>query len=100
MQYNRGRNYMTQLYKQNPAAETAPLGQGVVVLEPKERKFCALNATSALLWKKLQQPASVEQLANHIVDSYQNVTKSDALRDAQGIIDEMAALGIVLPVEH
>ena len=89
---------MTQLYKQNPAAEAAPLGQGLVVLEPKERKFCALNATSALVWKKLQQPASVEQIANHIVESYHDVTQADALRDAQGIVDEMATLGIVLPV--
>lgn len=87
---------MTQLYKQNPAAETAPLGQGLMVLEPKARKFCALNATSGLVWAKLHEPASVEQLANHIVENYQGVSEAEALKDVQAIITEMTSLGIVV----
>jgi hypothetical protein len=89
---------MTQLYKQNPAAETAPLGQGLVVLEPKTRKFCALNATSSLIWSRLNEPASEEQLAKHIVNSYQGISEADALRDVRTILEEMTALGIVISV--
>lgn len=103
--YRRGRRVfrnvdrtMTRLYQRNPAAETAPLGKGLMVLEPKERKFCALNGTSGLIWAKLQEAASAEQLAKHIVASYQGIEEADALRDVQGIIDEMTSLGIVISV--
>jgi hypothetical protein len=88
---------MTQLYKRNPAAETAPLGRGLMVLEPNQRKFCALNATSSLIWAKLHEAVSAEQLAKHIVASYQGVEEADALRDVRAIIDEMTSLGIVMP---
>jgi len=89
---------MTQLYQQNPAAETAPMGAGLVVLEPNGRKFCALNATSTLIWTRLKEPASVEQLAQHIVDNYQGINEPDARRDAEVILQEMTALAIVIPV--
>ena len=89
---------MTRLYKRNPAAETAPLGKGLMVLEPKERKFCALNATSSLIWAKLHEAVSAEQLAKHIAASYQGIDEADALRDVRAIIDEMTSLGIVISV--
>jgi len=88
---------MTRLYKRNPAAETAPLGKGLMVLEPKERKFCALNATSSLIWAKLDEAVSAEQLAKHVVASYQGIEEADALRDVRAMIDEMTSLGIVIP---
>ena len=90
---------MTQLYKRNPAAETAPLGKGLMVLEPKERRFCALNATSSLIWAKLNEAVSEEQLATHIVSNYQGIGEADALRDVREIIAEMSSLGIVIPAE-
>ena len=89
---------MTQLYKQNPAAETAPMGAGLVVLEPKERKFCALNGTSTLIWNQLQEPRSIEQLARHISDNYQGITELEAIRDVEAILSEMTSLAIVIPV--
>lgn len=89
---------MTQSYQRNSAAETAPLGQGLVVLEPGARKFCALNATSSLIWARLQEPASVEQLAKDIVDNYEDISEPEAFRDVESIIQDMTALGIVVPV--
>jgi hypothetical protein len=58
-----------------------------MVLEPKERKFCALNATSSLIWAKLHEAVSAEQLAKHIVASIKGLKKRDALRDVRAIID-------------
>lgn len=89
---------MTQLFKQNPAAETAPMGQGIVVLEPSSRKFCALNATSSVIWARLKEPATVEQLAKHILDIYQGVDERDARQDVEAILQEMITLAIVIPV--
>jgi len=86
-----------KLYKRNPAAETAPLGKGLMVLEPKERKFCALNRTSSLIWAKLDEAVSAEQLAKHIVASHQGIEEAEALRDVRAMIDEMTSLGIVIP---
>jgi len=89
---------MTQLYKQNPAAETAPMGAGLVVLEPDTRKFCALNGTSTLIWGHLKEPQSVDQLVKHLVASYQGVTEEDATRDVEAILNEMITLAIVISV--
>lgn len=86
---------MTTTYIQNPAAEVAPLGQGLMVLEPKDRKFCALNPTSASIWFRLKEPANLEELADHIIEHFQGVTKEVALEDARKIIEEMSALGII-----
>ena len=89
---------MTQRFQQNPAAEIAPLGQGLMVLEPKSRKFCALNATSSLIWEKLSEPTTAEQLAEHLVEHFQGVDGSDAIQDVRATVEEMTALGIVIAV--
>jgi hypothetical protein len=90
---------MTRRYIRNPAAETAPLGKGIMVLEPKERKFCALNATSSLIWAKLQEAVSAEELAKEIVASYHGIEEAEALRDVRAIVDEMTSLGIVIALD-
>lgn len=89
---------MTQRYQQNSKAETAPLEHGLMVLEPVSRKFCALNFASCVIWARLQEPASPEQLAQHIMDTFQGVSEDEALRDVQAIIKEMTSLGIVVVV--
>ena len=89
---------MNQLYQRNPAAETAPLGKGLMVLEPAARKFCALNYTSLLIWKRLEEPASVEQLVRHIIENFQGVSEEEASRDVAAILREMTTLGIVSAV--
>jgi Coenzyme PQQ synthesis protein D (PqqD) len=89
---------MKQRYQQNPAAEVAPLGQGLMILEPKERKFCALNPTSSLIWARLAEPASLDQLEKHIYEHFHDVSESQASEDVRAIVQEMTLLGIVVPV--
>lgn len=84
-----------QLYRQNPAAEIAPLGQGLVILEPDARKFCALNATSRVIWTRMREPASLDQLADEIVTTFQGVTLEAARKDVEEIVGQMTTLGIV-----
>ena len=89
---------MTQLYKQNPAAEIAPLGQGLVVLEPHSRKFFALNGSARVVWERLKEPASVDQVADHLLSVFEGVTADSARQDVAAIVGEMAALGVVLKI--
>lgn len=70
-----------------------------MVLEPAQRKFCALNRTSTLLWSELSEPVSPAQLADRLVDHFHGVTHAEALRDVEGLLEEMKSLGIVLAVE-
>jgi hypothetical protein len=85
-------------YQQKPQVEIAPLDQGLIVLEPESRKFCALNPTSSVVWSRLQEPATAEQLAHHITEHFQGVTESQALQDVNAILKEMVTLGIVVTV--
>jgi hypothetical protein len=91
---------MATRYQRNAAVETAPLqDHGLMVLEPESRRFCALNGTSHWIWQRLEQPASPEQLAEHVTRGFRGVTVDEALRDVQTIIQEMTSLGIVVEVE-
>jgi hypothetical protein len=51
-----------------------------------------------LIWAKLHEPVSAEQLATHIVEQYQGIEEADALQDVRAIIAEMSTLGIVISV--
>ena len=70
-----------------------------MVLEPQANKFCALNQTSSAIWARLKEPASAEELAQHLTEEFQGVTSNDALQDVNLIIAEMASLGILVSVE-
>ena len=89
---------MTQRFQQNRDVETAPLDHGLMLLEPQARKFCALNPMSSYIWGRLREPVSPEQLATHIADTFQGVSQEQALQDVSAILEEMRALGIVVPV--
>jgi len=89
---------MTQRYQQNREVETAPLEHGLMVLEPAARKFCALSPMSSYIWGRLQEPTSPEQLAEHLVEKFQGVSREKALDDVNAIFAEMAALGIIVRV--
>jgi len=90
---------MDRRYQQNPAIEAATLEQGLMLLEPEARKFCALNATSSLIWSKLEQASSTSQIAEAVTSSFSGISSTEALSDVEAIVMEMAALGLVILVE-
>ncbi len=90
---------MIQRYQQNSDIEVAPLEAGLMLLEPKNRKFCALNSTSSFVWSCLEVPTSEQQLAEGLSQNFREVTAAAALVDVHSIIQEMTELGVVVPVE-
>ena len=79
--------------------ETAPLKDGLMLLEPDAGTFCALNWTSTLIWQNLTQTASPEQLATEIALKFSGVTVVEALPEVQAILTQMTELGVVKTVE-
>jgi hypothetical protein len=68
-----------------------------MVLEPATRRFLRPEPTSTLIWSRLAEPASPEQLADYIADHFQGVTPAAALQDVRAIIDEMTARASCCP---
>ncbi len=54
----------------------------------------SFNATGTLIWKLLQSPKTVEQLAAAIAQEYE-VDPAQAERDVTDFVNEMKAVGLV-----
>ena len=54
----------------------------------------SFNGTGTLIWKLLESPKSVAQLAAGVVQGYE-VEPAQAERDVEAFVDEMKAVGLV-----
>ena len=53
-----------------------------------------LNAVSAFVWEKLQEPVSKEELLQVVLDRFE-VDAETASRDLDGLLEKFAELGIL-----
>src|SRR6185503_9173319 len=60
----------------------------------KDEPLYALTPTGALLWERLAQWATVEQLADVLVSEYE-ITSDDARADVREFIDQLGLLNAV-----
>ena len=83
-------------YQRNPAVESAPMQQEVILFEPVANTFCLLNGTAAFLWDRLEHPATADELATALCGHYQGVDTTRAAADVETALAEFSRLAIVL----
>jgi hypothetical protein len=66
----------------------------VVVLDLKTSTYRALNATGALLWERLADWASIDDLAAMLVDAF-GLEATEARRDVLRFVDDCEEAGLV-----
>ena len=90
---------MLARYQQSPGIEFAPLQDEVILFHSPSNKFCVLNRTSSFIWSELKQPASCEELAQRLGESFGGVEIQQAMSDVDTTLQEMLSLGLIVSVD-
>lgn len=61
-------------YQQIPTVEVAPLGDGVILLDPETNQFSVLNETASAIWTRVAQPATSEEIVAEIRTRFEEVS--------------------------
>jgi hypothetical protein len=80
---------MTDRYQQNPSVEAASLENEVILLDPETNQFCILNHTASVIWSRVAQPATSEEIAAEVSAQFAGVTEVDALRDVEEALRQL-----------
>jgi hypothetical protein len=82
-------------FTRNERVESAPLENESILYNPDNKQFVKLNATTALIWDRLGDGASMDDIATFLCDHFAGVSPEQAIEDARGALDEMSRLGLV-----
>jgi len=89
---------MLARYQQSPGIEFAPLQDEVILFHASSNKFCVLNRTSTFIWSELKQPASSEEIAQRLGESFDGVGFQQVKSDVDTTLQEMLSLGLIVSV--
>jgi Coenzyme PQQ synthesis protein D (PqqD) len=89
---------MNMRCQQNALVEAAALENETLLFHPQANKFYVLNSTSSFIWSHLQEPCTVQQIAEEINRNFQDVTEQGTIRDVENTIQDMLTLGLIVSV--
>lgn len=69
---------------------SSDLGGAVVILNLEKGAYHGLNEAGALIWSLVQQPRTVLEIRNAIMDEY-DVDQSQCEQDLLAVLDELAS---------
>ena len=87
---------MTSRFGRNPAVESSPLQDELMLFHGDTGKFCILNRTSTSIWTYLEAPNTAAAIAAALARDFEDVEPGDALRDTESALAEMEKLGLVV----
>lgn len=71
-----------------------------LLFDPTTSKFCLLNETAAVVWQRLETPATLEQLVAVVCDRFDDVDGPKAEQDVVALLrrlDELALVAVDAP---
>jgi hypothetical protein len=77
----------------------AELGDELVALDPEAGECFGFNSVAASVWRQLEQPRSFEQLREALLSEYE-VPSGECERELAGLLDELAAKGLVTSIDE
>jgi Coenzyme PQQ synthesis protein D (PqqD) len=89
---------METRFRQNTGIEFAPLQDEIILFHSSSNKFCVLNRTSSFIWSQLKDPASSEEIARRMEESFSEVDLDRATSDVDTTLLEMLSLGLIVRV--
>jgi Coenzyme PQQ synthesis protein D (PqqD) len=87
----------SQVLRRNPSIEEAPLHHELMLFNPANAQFFVLNRTMAFAWNRLENAASLEEIALEIEQSFNGVTIETAAKDVKKAVNDLLALGLIQP---
>jgi coenzyme PQQ synthesis protein D (PqqD) len=73
---------------------SCPLGEESAILNLKNTVYYGVNAVGARVWKLLQQPRSVQELRDALVDEYE-VDAERCQSDLMALLEKMRSEGLI-----
>jgi coenzyme PQQ synthesis protein D (PqqD) len=73
---------------------SCPLGDDTIILDAKAGLYFSLDNVGALIWRLIQEPKSVRELREAILDAYE-VDSSVCERDLIALLGELAGKNLV-----
>lgn len=81
-------------YARAEGSATAEVDGETVVLSPSDLRYHSLNATASALWAHLEQPRTVTQLVEAMLEEF-DVDPDTCRADVEAGLDQLAAIGLV-----
>jgi len=73
---------------------SCPLGEESAILNLKNTVYYGVNAVGARVWKLLQQPRSVQELRDALIDEYE-VDAERCQSDLMALLEKMRSEGLI-----
>jgi hypothetical protein len=77
-----------------PDQVSCPLGEESAILNIRNTVYYGLNPVGARVWNLLQQPKTVEELRDSLVEEY-DVEKEHCERDLIDLLEKLRAEGLI-----
>ena len=74
----------------------APLEGEAIIFDPSNNKFWLLNPTAAILWGRLAEAVTADQLTQEVLSVFEGVSHNQALEDVGQTLEQLAALDLVV----
>ena len=88
---------MSTVYRRNSAIEASPMQDESLLFDPSTNRFCLLNATAALVWDRLQQPLTAQQLAAEVSRHFDGPEPAQVEQDVLAALQRFTELALVAP---
>ena len=83
------------VFRRNSRIESAPFENESILFNPETKQFVKLNRTTAIIWGRLDNGATADDIAAILCDSFKGIVPEQAKEDAGAALSEMLRLGLV-----
>lgn len=90
---------MPLLFKASEEVETSQAGGRAVLYNRETGGATILNPTGSLLWSRLTEWRTADQLATHLVEAHPGLEPAVGLRDTDAFLAQMIKAGLVVSQE-
>ena len=85
-------------YIRNPKSISGRLEEELVIMDIEKGKYFALNPVATRIWDILENPLTIDQLCEFLMQEYE-VSEEQCREEVKEVIGEMVKLGVVVQTE-
>jgi hypothetical protein len=78
-----------------PGQVSAEVGDEVVILRIETGEYFGVNHVGAAVWDRLQSPATVSEIRDHLLGAYPDVEPERCVRELLALIGEFEAARLI-----
>lgn len=85
-------------FHQDAAVEAVSLQDETILFQAELNQFYILNHTASVIWSRLAQPATREELVAEITEQFAGAADGGVLHDVDEALGQMMAQRLIAPV--